>query len=95
MEDGKLIIEKRNVTLTSANDSKAYDGKALKNDTVTVSEDEFVKGEGASYDVTGSQTEVGESDNTFTYKLNKGKQTRTTTILRKWKENSFVNRKQR
>ena len=72
VEDGKLIIEKRNVTLTSANDSKAYDGKALKNDTVTVSEDEFVKGEGASYDVTGSQTEVGESDNTFTYKLNKG-----------------------
>ena len=72
VEDGKLIIEKRNVTLTSANDSKAYDGKALKNDTVTVSEDGFVKGEGASYDVTGSQTEVGESDNTFTYKLNKG-----------------------
>ena len=72
VEDGKLIIEKRNVTLTSANDSKAYDGKALKNDTVTVSEDGFVKDEGASYDVTGSQTEVGESDNTFTYKLNKG-----------------------
>ena len=72
VEDGKLIIGKRNVTLTSANDSKEYDGKALKNDTVTVSEDGFVKGEGASYDVTGSQTEVGESDNTFTYKLNKG-----------------------
>ena len=72
VEDGKLIIEKRDVTLTSASDSKAYDGKALKNDTVTVSGDGFAKGEGASYDVTGSQTEVGESDNTFTYELNKG-----------------------
>ena len=68
--DGKLIIEKRNVTLTSASDSKAYDGKALKNDTVTVSDDGFAKDEGASYDVTGSQLNVGTSDNTFTYELN-------------------------
>ncbi len=27
-------------------------------------------GEGATYNVTGSQTEVGSSKNTFTYKLN-------------------------
>ena len=34
--------------------------------------DGFADGEGAAYDVTGSQTDVGESDNTFTYKPNKG-----------------------
>ena len=39
---------------------------------VTVSGDGFAEGEGASYNVTGSQTEAGKSDNTFTYKLNKG-----------------------
>ena len=30
----------------------------------------FADGEGAAYDVTGSQTEVGSSENEFTYKLN-------------------------
>ena len=28
------------------------------------------RAEGASYDVTGTQTTVGDSENTFTYKLN-------------------------
>ena len=72
VNDGSLTIEKRNVTLTSASDSKVYDGTALTNGTVTVSGDGFVEGEGASYNVTGSQTLVGESDNEFTYKLNDG-----------------------
>ena len=72
VEDGQLVIEKRKVTLTSASDEKVYDGTALKNNEVTVSGDGFATGEGAAYDVTGSRTNVGESDNTFTYKLNKG-----------------------
>ena len=72
IEDGQLVIEKRSVTLTSAPDSKVYDGNALTNDTVTVSGDGFAKDEGAAYDVTGTQTDVGTSDNTFTYTLNKG-----------------------
>ena len=71
-EDGKLTVTKRTVTLTSATDSKVYDGKALTNDTVTVTGDGFATGEGATYTVTGSQTEVGSSANTFTYKLNEG-----------------------
>ena len=70
--DGKLEIEKRTVTLTSADDEKVYDGEALTNDEIKVSEDGFAEGEGAAYDVTGSQTDVGESDNTFTYELNEG-----------------------
>ena len=63
-------ITPRNVTLTSATDSKEYDGNPLTNDKITEGGDGFVKGEGATYTVTGSQTDVGESDNTFTYTLN-------------------------
>ena len=80
IEDGQLVIEKRKVTLTSASDSKTYDGNALTNDTVTVGGDGFADGEGAAYDVTGSQTVVGESDNTFTYTLNKGTKADNYTI---------------
>ena len=58
--------------MTSDSGSKAYDGEALTKKHVTESEDGFVKGEGAAYDVTGSQLYVGESDNEFTYELNKG-----------------------
>ena len=63
-------ITKRLVTLTSATVSKTYDGQALTNTSITVSGDGFVEGEGASYEVTGSQTVVGNSANAFEYKLN-------------------------
>ena len=63
-------ITKRSVTLTSATVSKVYDGSALTNTDIAVSGDGFVEGEGASYGVTGSQTEVGNSANSFEYKLN-------------------------
>ena len=63
-------ITKRLVTLTSATVSKTYDGQALTNTAITVSGDGFVEGEGASYEVTGTQTEVGNSANAFEYKLN-------------------------
>ena len=62
-------ITKRHVTLTSADAEKVYDGSALTNDTVTVGGDKFAKKESATYNVTGSQTEVGSSENTFTYEL--------------------------
>lgn len=78
---GTLTISKREVTLTSATDSKKYDGTALTNGTVTVGgADGFADGEGAAYDVTGSRTDVGESDNTFTYTLNKGTKADNYTI---------------
>ena len=63
-------ITKRSVTLTSATVSKVYDGSALTNTSIAVSGDGFVEGEGASYEVTGSQTVVGNSANSFEYKLN-------------------------
>ncbi len=83
IEDGQLVIEKRSVTLTSASDEKVYDGTALTNGTVTVGgADGFADGEGAAYDVTGSRTDVGESDNTFTYTLNKGTKADNYTITK-------------
>ena len=63
-------ITKRSVTLTSATVSKVYDGSALTNTDIAVSGDGFVEGEGASYEVIGTQTEVGNSANAFEYKLN-------------------------
>ena len=81
IEDGQLVIEKRKVTLTSGSGEKVYDGTALTNGTVTVGgADGFADGEGAAYDVTGSRTDVGESDNTFTYTLNKGTKADNYTI---------------
>lgn len=68
-------IYKRNVTLTSATARKSYDGKPLTNDEITVGDDGFAQGEGATYHVTGTQTEPNESfptSNTFTYELKKG-----------------------
>ncbi|MCQ2493295.1 MAG: InlB B-repeat-containing protein, partial [Lachnospiraceae bacterium] len=65
-------ISKRNVTLTSATDSKMYDGTALTNENVTVGGDGFVSGEGVTYSFTGTQTDAGSSDNEFTYTLMAG-----------------------
>ena len=78
--DGSLTITKRSVTLTSASDSKVYDGTALTKKEVTVGGDGFAKDEGATYNVTGSQTVVGTSDNTFTYTLNEGTKADNYTI---------------
>ena len=65
-----VVISPREVTLTSASANKVYDGTALANGNVTVGGDGFVDGEGASCNVTGSQTNVGESENVFAYTLN-------------------------
>ena len=66
-------ITKRKVSLTSANAEKVYDGTPLTNDTVTVtSKLGFAEKEGATYDVTGTITDVGTKNNTFTYTLNEG-----------------------
>lgn len=73
--DGKLTINPRKVTLTSESGEKEYDGTPLTNKTVSVTGDGFVTGEGATYDVTGTITNVADNkpnNNTFTYTLNKG-----------------------
>ena len=78
--DGTLEISKRTVIMTSATDTKVYDSTPLTNDEVKETGDGFVDGEGADYDVTGSQTLVGESDNTFTYTLKDGTKADNYTI---------------
>jgi len=67
---GTLEITKRSVTLTSASQSREYDGTALTNSTVTPGGDGFAAGEGASYDVTGRRLDFGTGKNSFTYELN-------------------------
>lgn len=70
--DGKLTVTARKVVMTSADDEKVYDGTPLTNDEITVTGDGFIEGEGVTYDVTGSQLDVGSSDNSSTYELNEG-----------------------
>ena len=70
--DGWLKIDPRPVTLTSGSAERVYNGKPLMNETVTVGGDGFAKDEGVTYDFTGSQTDVGESENTFTFEANEG-----------------------
>ena len=76
-ENGEWVaITSRPVTLTSKGDNKKYDGEPLTNDTVTVETKGegtgFIDGEGVTIKVTGSQTDAGESDNTFDYTFNEG-----------------------
>ena len=63
-----LIVTKRPVTVTSATDSKVYDGAALTKHEAMVTAGSLVEGESFGYDFTGTQTAVGTSDNTFTVK---------------------------
>ena len=63
-----LIVTKRPVTVTSATDSKVYDGAALTKHEAMVTAGSLVEGESFGYDFTGAQTAVGTSDNTFTVK---------------------------
>ena len=75
VEDGQLVINPRPVVLTSADLTKVYDGTALTNGDTPVTEmfgteNAFPEGEGLDYTFTGSQTLVGSSANTFTYKPN-------------------------
>lgn len=69
INEGELVVTKRNVTLESGSAYKRYDRKPLTNSEMSVSGDGFAPGEGAEYNFTGTQTEKGESENTFTYKL--------------------------
>ena len=74
--EGKLTVEKRPVTLTSASGSKEYDGKPLTNHKVTVGEAAWgtgwVDGQGATYSFAGSQKIVGSSENVFECIPNEG-----------------------
>ncbi len=63
-----VTVTPRAITLTSADASRAYNGAALTNSTVTPSGDGFVGTEGflTTPTATGSITNVGSTSNTFT-----------------------------
>ena len=61
---GKLVITPMAITVTSASASKVYDGTPLTSDEIT-EDPGWGKGDVVAYNVTGSQTEVGISKNTF------------------------------
>ena len=61
-EDGKLTITPATLTVTTDSDSKVYDGNAL---TAPGSITGLVGDDTATFTVTGSQTDVGSSDNTY------------------------------
>ncbi len=62
-----VVINKRNVTVTSADSTKFYDGTDLVSHKVTVSGDRFTAADSLqiTYNFTGVQRERGVSDNTF------------------------------
>ena len=72
-ENGSLKIKKAEVTLKSANLNKVYDGEALVNGNVALAtETGWAESDkaGVVYEFTGSQTEVGSSENKFAVKWN-------------------------
>lgn len=62
--EGTLTINPRSVIITSGSASKTYDGTPLTNDEIKITGDGFVDGEATAI-ATGSQTDVGHSDNTI------------------------------
>ena len=72
---GSLTIEKRGVTIKSADLTKPWDGTPLENGSTPLeTESGWVSGQGATYEFTGSRTDVGTSEggNTFEYTLKDG-----------------------
>ena len=67
-----LKVTPRPVTITSGSATKMYDGTPLIKHEVTYGGDKFVDGEGVDITYTGSQTDVGNSKNTFTFKFKDG-----------------------
>lgn len=67
--EGTLTINPRTVIITSGSASKTYDGTPLTKHESTITGEGFVEGQGVNITYTGSQTEVGSSENTFEYKL--------------------------
>ena len=91
-KDGTLKIKPIEITLKSASDQKQYDGTPLTNSNVTVTKGAFVDGEGYTANVTGSQTLVGSSDNTFTYTLNEGTKAQNYVIEKSFGELKVIDR---
>ncbi len=67
-----ITISPREVIVTSASATKKFDGEPLVAESVTISGDGFLSGDGGTAIFTGSQTKKGSSKNAFTYTLSSG-----------------------
>ena len=67
--DGTFTVNKRRVILTSGDKEGKYNGDSLVNTNVEIGGDGFARGEGVDVVVTGIQTGIGTTANTFTYKF--------------------------
>ena len=70
----KLVVTKRPITLTSASAEKVYDGTPLvrnEQSDVTIGGEGLADNDKLTFNITGSQTYVGSSDNEFTYEFSK------------------------
>ena len=85
VKDGRLTVKPVAVEITANSNKKPYDGTALTDDGYSITKGSFVGEEGfASVTVAGSQTIVGESDNTITgYELKEGTKAQNYTITTK------------
>ena len=72
VEDGKLTITPATLTVTTDSDSKVYDGTALTADGRITG---LVNDETVTFTVTGSQTDVGSSTNTYSLVWGTAKET--------------------
>lgn len=73
VDPGSLVISPRDLWLTSDSGTKPFDGTPLENgDHELAREEGFVRGEGASYEFSGSQTIPGTSTNRFDIIWDKG-----------------------
>lgn len=61
-----ITINKAKLTVTTPSAKKTYDGKALTTGKKGATIKGFVNGETAPFEVTGTQTQVGSSKNTYT-----------------------------
>jgi len=66
-DSARMVITPRTIYITTATDSMTYNGLPLTAQDTTMSGDGFVASEGIDITYTGSQTEVGSSDNTIEY----------------------------
>ena len=67
-----VTITRRNVTLTSPDVQKVYDGTTLTGGEIQIGGDGFVNGEGVTFTDRVTRTDVGETGNTFSYALKSG-----------------------
>ena len=63
--DGRLTITPASLHVTTPSASKAYDGTALTGDPARATYEGLAAGETLGFELTGSQTEVGSSDDTY------------------------------